>query len=98
MKRLIFGLFAAAVALGGSAFTNATPKTNFAATYYVLTAGGTYVRTASTPNTSAGCDNGGSNKCWLEFADDQGESFSPSTLPSKPAPIAQSPSNGIYTL
>ena len=94
MKRLFFGLFAAAVAIGGSAFTNATPKQHFASFYYVLTSAGTYVRTVTTPQ-SENCENTAKNSCWMEFSDDKGASFTSNNIPTTNL-VEQSPNAGLY--
>lgn len=94
MKRLFFGLFAAAVALGGSAFTNATPKPHMASFYYILTSAGTYVRTLTPPSTG-NCQNLASTVCWIEYSATKGDSFPSDEIPTTDL-VTQSTRNGLY--
>lgn len=93
MKRLFFGLFAAAVALGGSAFTNAAPKPHFATFYYVLTTAGTYIRTTTVPSDD-NCINTAAHPCYLGYSTDKGASFPSSSIPA--SPTVQSNSKALY--
>ncbi len=93
MKRLFFSLLAIGLAVGGSAFTNATTK-HFAAFNYILNASGQYVLTSS-PISEAGCQSTVVDPCWVGFTTSQCSSFPASTLPSK-SPSETSPDQGIY--
>jgi hypothetical protein len=93
MKRLLFGLFAAGVALSMSAFTTFTPKKKFTAYYYVLVTATIYQRTDSPPETD-NCLGTADNKCFLGYTSDQGLSFSVNSIPA--APFIQSSYKGLY--
>jgi len=94
MKRLLFGLFAAGVALSMSAFTTFTPKKKFNAFFYVLVDGSTYHKVNFVPDPDNCLDNA-SYKCYLGYLSDQGSSFLVTSIP--PAPFVQSTTKGLYT-
>jgi len=93
MKRLLFGLFAAGVALSMSAFTTFTPKKKFNVYYYVLTPTGYYQKVSFIPD-GENCLNNATYKCYLGYSSDQGDSFSPTSIPG--APSIQSSTKGFY--
>lgn len=93
MKRLLFGLFAAGVALSMSAFTTFTPKKKFNTYYYVLVTATTYQKAVSTPDMD-NCLGTADNKCFLGYTSDQGPSFSVNSIPT--APFIQSSYKGLY--
>ncbi|WP_316836973.1 hypothetical protein [Pedobacter nutrimenti] len=93
MKRLLFGLFAAGVALSMSAFTTFTPKKKFTIVYYVLVDGSTYQRVNFIP-VQDNCEGTAENKCYLGYSSNQGNSFSVDAIPA--APSVQSSYKGLY--
>ncbi|PTT01391.1 hypothetical protein DBR11_07525 [Pedobacter sp. HMWF019] len=93
MKRLLFGLFAAGVALSMSAFTTFTPKNKLMTFYYVLTTAGFYQRVSFVPDGD-NCLGTAANKCYLGYSSDQGQSFSINSIPA--APSIQSATFGLY--
>jgi len=93
MKRLLFGLFAAGVALSMSAFTTFTPKKKFTAFYYVLVDDLTYQKANFLP-VQDNCEGTAANKCYLGYSSYQGNSFSVDAIPA--APSVQSSYKGLY--
>ncbi|HWW43394.1 hypothetical protein [Pedobacter sp.] len=93
MKRLLFGLFAAGVALSMSAFTTFTPKKKFTTIYYVLVSANLYQIADFTPEVND-CMGNAANKCYIGYSSYQGDSFSASSIPA--APSIQSSFKGLY--
>lgn len=93
MKRLLFGLFAAGVALSMSAFTTFTPKKKFTTFYYVLVNANLYQIADFIPDTD-NCMGTAVNKCYLGYTSYQGDYFSSSSIPA--APSIQSSFKGLY--
>lgn len=93
MKRLLFGLFAAGVALSTSAFTTFTPKKKFTIVYYVLTNEALYQRVNDTPDPS-NCEGAAAHKCFIGYSSYRGESFSSDAIPA--TPTFQSNYFGLY--
>lgn len=93
MKRLLFCLLAAGVALSTSAFTSVASKPHFQVYYYVLTTNGNYVRISSNPDP-ANCAGTVLKKCYLGYSTDQGTGFPASNVPANF--VVQSQTNGLY--
>lgn len=93
MKRLLFGLFAAGVALSMSAFTTFTPKKKFTIYYYVLVSGNLYQRVSFVPDGD-NCAGTAAFQCYLGYNSYQGDSFLATSIPA--APSIQSSTKGLY--
>jgi hypothetical protein len=93
MKKVFFGLLVAAVAVGGSAFTNAHKKATVDTYYYKLNQAGTiYTKVGTTQPSLSLCKEANIDKCVIGFDTDEGATVLRSSLPA--TPVYTSPSNG----
>lgn len=91
MKKVFLGLLVAAIAVGGSAFTNAK-KATVETFYYKLNQAGTTYTLVGTEDPSGDCNTSNIAKCVIGFSSDQGPSLSRTSLPT--TPVYQSTSIG----
>jgi|SRR5258708_7217385 hypothetical protein len=98
IKKIALGLLVGAMAIGFSAFTNATAKKSsgaFTIWYYTLGSDQqTYTRVGTSGPDENNCVSAQSPKCVIGFSSDKGAHVNANSLPATPS--YQSATNGVY--